>query len=155
MNDLLQVLLYFFGPLGEELPGFPCKITDLKNMDFLASLAVFEKLFSGLHYPEGLELGNKAILLQQPEGFRIYSEDEILKISKRCRALLQHLEQVKLIDAEQREDIINKIMELPNAEISLSRVKWLIYSIFAERDDKTGAAYIEKSIFNPENERLH
>lgn len=154
MNELLQVLLYFFGPLGDELPGFPCSIDDLKHMDFLASLDVFKQLFYG-HLNSNDPMEMKASPLQQSDGFRVFSEEECSRMSRRCRSFLLYLEQIGLLNAIVREQMIKKLLELPQAEVTLSQVKWLAYSILSEESDPVAAAYIEKMLFIPDNSNLH
>lgn len=64
-----------------------------------------------------------------PESFRIYSPDEMIKLSSECRGFLLFLEQVRVLNADAREIVIERLMELDAPEIELDDLKWVVMMV--------------------------
>ncbi|MGL4859457.1 MAG: DUF494 family protein [Enterobacteriaceae bacterium] len=63
------------------------------------------------------------------EGFRIYTEREMMRLDADCRGLLLYLEQIKIIGPDTREMIIDRVMELDIPHFDLSDLKWVVLMV--------------------------
>lgn len=64
-----------------------------------------------------------------PDSFRIYAADESLKLSAECRGFLLFLEQVRVLNADAREIVIERLMDLDADEIELDDLKWVVMMV--------------------------
>lgn len=81
---------------------------------------------------------------------RLYTEDELEKLSMECIRYLITLEQKGTITAAQREDIIQKALT-SQEPVELSELKWLTYKIIAKNKTEHFLKQIELVIFNPQS----
>ncbi|MBO1520081.1 DUF494 family protein [Oceanisphaera pacifica] len=61
----------------------------------------------------------------EPDSFRIYTQEELYKIDAEGRGFLLFLEQIKVLNSETREIVIDRLMELDSPEIELDDLKWV------------------------------
>ena len=60
---------------------------------------------------------------------RIYSEDEMLRLDVQCRGFLIFLEQVKVLNFETREMVIERVCELDEPILGLEDLKWVVLMV--------------------------
>ncbi|MGH8377946.1 MAG: DUF494 family protein [Gammaproteobacteria bacterium] len=107
-----------------EEAGFP-KSEINKAFDWLENLA--------LNPPETEPSPNR------PEGFRVYAEAELEHLSTECRGFMQYLENIGILEAGQREIVIERIMALDGGDIDLEQVKWIILMVLFNRPGQEDA----------------
>ena len=83
-------------------------------------------------------LGDDVRLLNQPSNFgsiRIFSADEQRWLNTEGQNYLLFLENAGIIDMEAREQVIDRVLELEDDELSLDRLKWVILMVLLNRQD--------------------
>ena len=75
---------------------------------------------------------------------RIYSEDEQERLPAACRGFITFLEQHDAVDAPLREAIIDRALALPDAEISLDRLKVIVLAVIWRYRHEVDALILEE-----------
>jgi len=71
---------------------------------------------------------------------RVYSDEECIKISREGRGLLQHLEQIGVLNAHHRERVIDRLMALETEEIDLEQLRWVVCMVLFNQPGQGAAA---------------
>ena len=87
--------------------------------------------------------------LDQRDAIRVYAVQELEKLSVECRGFLQYLENIGILEAAQREVVVDRIMALDGAEVDLEQVKWIILMVLFNRPGQEDAyARMEELVFD-------
>lgn len=87
--------------------------------------------------------------ITRPDAFRVYAQPEIERLSLECRGFLQYLENIGILEAAQREVVIDRIMALDGDEIDLEQVKWITLMVLFNRPGQEDAyARMEDLVFD-------
>ncbi|HET6654648.1 MAG TPA: DUF494 domain-containing protein [Gammaproteobacteria bacterium] len=155
-ENVLDVLLYLFENYLDddaetyadrdvltvelEAAGFPRSEVG-KAFDWLESLAVDE---------------DKIPTLTGTSSVRIFNDEEMARLDVRCRGFLRHLENVGILDAAQREVVIDRILALETDTVDLDDVKWVILMVlFNQPGQETALARMEDLVFEDRGSVLH
>ncbi len=85
------------------------------------------------------------------DSFRIYASEEMLKLSTECRGFLLFLEQIRVLNCETREIVIERLMELDSPEIELDDLKWVVMMVLFNLPGGENACHqMEELMFEPE-----
>lgn len=85
----------------------------------------------------------------RPDAFRVYAPVETERLGMECRGFLQYLENIGILEAAQREVVIDRIMALDGDEIDLEQVKWITLMVLFNRPGQEGAyARMEDLVFD-------
>lgn len=85
----------------------------------------------------------------RPDAFRVYAPAETERLSMECRGFLQYLENIGILEAAQREVVIDRIMALDGDEIDLEQVKWITLMVLFNRPGQEDAyARMEDLVFD-------
>jgi Smg protein len=123
-----------------EAAGFPRSEVG-KAFDWLESLAVDE---------------DKIPTLTGTSSVRIFNDEEMARLDVRCRGFLRHLENVGILDAAQREVVIDRILALETDTVDLDDVKWVILMVlFNQPGQETALARMEDLVFEDRGSVLH
>lgn len=155
MNEVLQVLMYFFEKMDEALPAAPNKQSILSELQQLGvppeegrrMLALMGDMVEARcidEYP-----------LQEQLGTRVFTEVEEARMNKKCRSLLLQLEQEGILNPTTRELVLDHLLQLPPREITLQRIKWVTLMILCEQTDKLSAAHMERFLLKESSHYLH
>jgi Smg protein len=60
---------------------------------------------------------------------RIFTTSEELKLDIECRGFIYFLEQVGVLDPENRELVIDRVMALDNEDVDLEQLKWIVLMV--------------------------
>ncbi len=60
---------------------------------------------------------------------RIYTKTENIRLDASCRGFLLFLEQIKVLNPETREMVIDRAMSLDNMELDLEDLKWVVLMV--------------------------
>lgn len=60
---------------------------------------------------------------------RIFAQPELAKLDLECRGFIYFLEQVGVLDPENRELVIDRVMALDNEEIDIEQLKWIVLMV--------------------------
>jgi len=114
-----------------------------------------EKALSWLENIATLQDGSVKPFANTRGGMRIYSDVEKLKLDAKSRGFLLFMENMKQIDANQREMIIDQIMSLGDAAVSLDDLKWVVMMVLGNsNDEEVSAQWLESIVFLDDNHTL-
>jgi Smg protein len=74
-----------------------------------------------------------ATIAESATSVRIYSSEEETKLDAECRGFLHFLEEVGVLDATNREVVIDRIMALEADEIDIGQLKWVVLMVLFNR----------------------
>ena len=80
----------------------------------------------------------------QPGAMRIYDEEEQERLPAACRGFIGFLEQHDAVDAPLREAIIERALALPDAEVSLDRLKVIVLAVIWRYRHEVDALILEE-----------
>ena len=87
---------------------------------------------------------------------RLYVEQELVKLDRDTLGFLMFLEQQGILDAAQRELVLDRVMALDQEEIDLDDLKWVVLMVlFNQPGAEAAYAWMENQMFEDEPEPLH
>lgn len=155
-ENLFDVLIYLFENYMDSEDEI---VPDLENLRG-------ELLQAGFHKPEI----NKAFdwiesladtpltvpVGSTPSSFRIFSESEENRLGPECRGMLFYLEQSGILNASNREVVLDRLMALDDEELSLDQVKWVVLMVlFSQPDEAHAYARMENFVYDNIPAYLH
>src|SRR5690606_39320733 len=79
---------------------------------------------------------------------RVFNQKELFRLSTEARGFLHYLEQIGVLDQENREVAIDRIMALDTDEIDIDEVKWIILMVlFNQPGQEQAYARMEDLVF--------
>lgn len=69
------------------------------------------------------------MLDSDPSALRIYTDEEISRLDSSCRGFLLFLEQIKVLNFDTREMVIDRVMALDTEEFDLEDLKWVVLMV--------------------------
>jgi Smg protein len=160
-ESILDVLLYLFEHYFTEDADL------VRDSDSLRSGPLFNELGQAGFSPAEI---NKAIewldaLAQQRPGAsvpradgptRVYFGPELDKLDVECRGFLLFLEQRRVLDAGQRELVLDRAMALDQDQLDLDDLKWVVLMVlFNQPGSEAAYAWMETQMFEDEPEPVH
>ena len=160
-ESILDVLLYLFAHyLAED--------ADLvRDRDALKSGPLFDELgqagFSPAEINKAFEWLD-ALATQRPAASpariggptRVYADAELDRLDLECRGFLMFLEQHGVLDAGQRELVVDRAMALEQDEMDLDDLKWVVLMVlFNQPGSEAAYAWMETQMFADEPEPVH
>jgi Smg protein len=86
----------------------------------------------------------------------VYSEPELERLDTECRGFLMFLEHGGVIDADQRELVLDRVMALDQDEIDVDDLKWVVLMVlFNQPGSEAAYAWMESQMFEDEPEPVH
>lgn len=160
-ESILDVLLYLFEHYFTEDADL---VRDREN---LQSGPLFEELgqagFSAPEINKAFEWLD-ALARQRPapspvradHPTRVYAGPELERLDTDCRGFLLFLEQHGVLDAGQRELVIDRAMALDQHEIDLDDLKWVVLmALFNQPGSEAAYAWMETQMFEEEPDPVH
>ncbi|AWL10539.1 Protein Smg like protein [Saliniradius amylolyticus] len=87
---------------------------------------------------------------------RIYTQQEQMRLDVESRGFLMFLEQINVLDANTREMVIDRVMELDAKEFCLEDLKWVVLMVLFNVPGKENAyAQMEELLFLEPDGQLH
>ena len=87
---------------------------------------------------------------------RVFHGPELEKLDVECRGFLLFLEQHGVLDADQRELVLDRAMALDQDELDLDDLKWVVLiGLFNQPGSEAAYAWMETQIFSDEPEPVH
>ena len=161
-ESILDVLLYLFEhyiaedaapPLGDRdsLQNGPL-FHELTQAGF--SAAEIHKAFDWL---DALAEQRPAAPAPRADGpVRVYAGPELDKLDAECRGFLLFLEQHGVLDAHQRELVLDRALALDQDELDLDDLKWVVLMVlFNQPGAEAAYAWMETQMFLDEPEPVH
>ena len=86
----------------------------------------------------------------------MFNDREMQKLDTECRGFILFLEQTGVIDAFDREVIIDRIMALEAGEVDLQQLKWVALMVLLNQPDKEAAfTWMEDIVMDDVDIGLH
>ncbi len=163
-GTVLDILIYVFDRyMLDETPDVPERdalARDLESagfaeanveraLDWLADLAG-ERNRPALHGVTDIDLDDESAPMPS---MRVYTPQELGRLTVDCRGLLLSLEQVGILSAQQREIVIDRLLALDAEDFDLEQVKWVVLMVLSSQPGQEQAcARMEDLVFdNPES----
>ena len=160
-ESILDVLLYLF-------EHYLADDADLvRDRDALKSGPLFDELgqagFSPAEINKAFEWLD-ALATQRPAASpariggptRVYADAELDRLDLECRGFLMFLEQHGVLDAGQRELVVDRAMALEQDEMDLDDLKWVVLKVlFNQPGSEAAYAWMETQMFADEPEPVH
>lgn len=157
-ENILDVLMYLFENYMDRdpdiLPDQESLKVELVHAGF--SNSEVEKAFDWL---DGLAALKEQVLesgVPARRSLRVFTPRETKKLSRECRGFLMYLEQIGVLDANNRELVIDRVMALDGDEIDLPQLKLIILmALFNQPGQEAAFAWIEDQVFEEVKSVLH
>jgi Smg protein len=127
---MIDILVYLFETYGyaDACPAEP------EQLARKLSAAGFEEgeISDAIEWLEGLrEIADNPppVILTDARAFRVFNDEEQVCLDASCRGFLAFLEASGVLNASQREVIIERAMALPDGEVSLSKFKIIVLMV--------------------------
>ncbi|HEU0154111.1 MAG TPA: DUF494 family protein [Arenimonas sp.] len=155
-ETILDVLLYLFEHYFYDDPDAVRDRDSLQNGLIQAgfSPAEINKAFDWLDELARQRPASTAARLDTP--VRVYAEPELDRLDIECRGFLMFLEQSGVIDADQRELVLDRVMALDQDEVDVDDLKWVVLMVlFNQPGSEAAYAWMESQMFEDEPEPVH
>jgi len=88
-------------------------------------------------------------------GFRVYTGPETKKISSESLSFLMFLEQAQVLNPFQRELVVDRAMALPQPEVSIEEVRWIVLMALWNQGKAKDYLFVEDAVFGESHPTLH
>lgn len=160
-NNILDVLTYMFDYLFEESEQDAThEIDDTELKAHLSNIGFdtmrIDKALSWLENIATIQDGKiKPFKTAYQGSMRIYTKAEKIKLNAKSRGFLLFMENIGQLNPNQREMIIDQIMSLGDASISLEDLKWVVMMVLGNSvDGETSAQWLESIVFLDDNRTI-
>lgn len=138
-GSVLDILIYVFDRyMLNETPEVPQRehlARDLERVGFAP--ANVERALDWLtDLAFGHERAGEAATLRAESasgGVRIYSDSELARLSTECRGLLITLENAQVLTPQQREIVIERMLDLDADEPDTEQLKWVVLMVLSSQ----------------------
>ena len=157
-ETVLDVLMFLFDNYIEEEAEFSPDQESLKTQLKEAGFGghQVDKAFDWL---EGLALrkeNNASDYLTNAQSLRLFNDKEVAKLDIDCRGFLLYLEQAGVLNAFERELVVDRVMALETDEIDLQQLKWVVLMVLFNQPDRDAAiAWMEDIVMDDIDASLH
>ena len=155
-ESILDVLLYLFEHYFTEDADLARDRDSLQSGLLQAGFSPAEvsKAFDWLDALADQRPALPAVLADGPT--RIYAGPELDRLDVECRGFLLFLEQHGVLDADQRELVLDRAMALDQDELDLDDLKWVVLMVlFNQPGSEAAYAWMETQMFVDEPEPVH
>ena len=155
-ETILDVLLYLFEHYFYDDPDAVRDRDSLQNGLIQAGFSPTEinKAFDWLD-----ELARQRPLSASPRintPVRVYSDPELDRLDSECRGFLMFLEHSGVIDADQRELVLDRVMALDQDEVDVDDLKWVVLMVlFNQPGSEAAYAWMETQMFDDGDDLVH
>lgn len=164
-ENVLDVLMYLFEYYMADSPGQPFD-TDRDTLESRLVEAGFSHTEIGKAFGWLDTLWQRRALpapaLQRapetagPPSLRLYTAEEMERLDTDCRGFLLFLEGVGILSPANRELVIERVLALPEDEMDLERLKWLILLVlFNQPGEEIAYAWMEELVYDNVTGYLH
>ena len=155
-ENVLDVLMYLFDNyLDEETEIQPDR--DTLSVELVEAGFDRHEVNKAFRWLEGLGADpTKGLSLHTDNSLRIFCNEECLRLDTECRGFLIYLEQIGILNQQERELVIDRIMALDSDEIDIDQVKWIILMVlFNQPGQEMNFARMEDLVFEERVGAVH
>lgn len=136
-ETVLDVLMYLYTHCKEEKQVLLNNHKLLKTELFSAGFSGYDINHTFLQLEHILPSAEKnEMTLCTLDTMRIYLPEESEKLDIECQGFLLFLEQMSILDYEQRELIVERALILDGEDFSLEQLKWVILTVLFNQPDQ-------------------
>ena len=88
-------------------------------------------------------------------GLRVYTESEVQKISSESLSFVMFLEQANVLTQTHRELVIDRIMALPQPEVTIEETRWIVLMALWNQGKTNDYLFVEDAIFSETRPVFH
>ena len=157
-ESVFDVLMYLFDNYFEDYYELN---TDQESLKFELIRAGFGdgQVTKAFEWLEGLALQKDLIEtenLGNNKTQRIFNDREMSKMDTECRGFILFLEQSGVLDAIDREVVIDRLMALEAEEIDIQQLKWVVLMVLLNQPGKEAAySWMEDIVMEETGTGLH
>jgi len=134
-GSVLDILIYVFDHyMLVETPEVPRRehlARDLERAGFARA-----KVERALDWLTELAFHQEPAAAAQParaNGVRVFTDGELMRLSTECRGLLLTLERAQVLNAQQREVVIERMLALDADEPDTEQLKWVVLMVLSSQ----------------------
>ena len=152
-ETVFDVLMYLFDNYFEDSlemnPDQDSLKFELKQAGFADSQVnkAFDWLEGLASQKDLIQQGN----LSENNTLRVFNDQEMEKLTTECRGFILFLEQTGVLDAYDREVVIDRLMALEAEEIDIQQLKWVVLMVLLNQPGKEAAFTWMEDIFMDDN----
>jgi Smg protein len=163
-GTVLDILLYVFDRyMFDEAPEVPEREALARHLasagfgeanveralDWLADLAGLRQ-----HIPATAD--GEEVAPRPTPSLRLYSTQELLRLSAECRGMLLTLEAAEILHPAQRELVIDRLLALDVEDLTSEQVRWVVLMVLSSQPgQETACARMETLVFDAESSTTH
>lgn len=139
---MIDILVYLF----ENYPPDACPEPAALARKLTAAGFETDEISAALTWLEGFPADSDAACSEPTRAgaIRIYDEEEQERLPTACRGFIAFLEQHDAVDSRLREAIIERALALPDAEVSLDRLKVIVLAVIWRYRHEVDALILEE-----------
>lgn len=155
-ESILDVLLYLFEHYIANDADLARDRDSLQNNLLQAGFSPAE-IHKAFDWLEGLAERRPGPAVPRADGpVRVFFGPELDKLDVECRGFLMFLEQQGILDANQRELVLDRAMALDQDEIDLDDIKWVVLMVlFNQPGSEAAYAWMETQMFDDGDDLVH
>jgi Smg protein len=120
-----------------------------RALDWLADLA-------GVRHQIQVPSGSIESIARPTPALRLYSPQEIERLSAECRGMLLTLESTDILQPAQRELVIDRLLALDVEDLNSEQVRWVTLMVLSSQPGQESAcARMETLVFDSESSTTH
>ena len=176
-ENVLDVLLYLFEYYMADNPGQPLDsdrdTLETRLVEAGFTTAEIRKAFGWMDTlwqrrsltPQALQHGRTSVLVEDESAsvqavktpsIRLYVGEELARLDVDCRGFLLFLESIGILSPSNRELVIERVLALPEEELDVERLKWLVLLVlFTQPGEEEAYAWMEELIYDNLTGYLH
>jgi Smg protein len=94
--------------------------------------------------------------ISAPRAMRIFDPSEQARLDTECRGYILYLENVGILNADQRELVIDRLLALDARQIDIEQVKWVVLMVlFSQPGQESAYLRMEDLVFDNRLDALH
>ncbi len=157
-ETVLDVLMYLFDNYEDEdvkiAPGQDALRGQLIDAGFAESEV--SKAFDWLEGLASQKDNDYLSCIAGSSASRIYNDKESERLNTECRGFLLFLELAGVLNLQDRELVIDRVMALESEDIDLQQLKWVVLMVLFNQPGKEAAiTWMEDIVMDDLNERMH
>jgi len=157
-ESVLDVLMYLFENYFEEDYEISA---DQDSLKYELKNAGFgdKQVNKAFDWLEGLTRRKDLIGLDALRGhtaLRVFNTEEMKKLDTECRGFILFLEQIGVLDAPDREMVVDRLMALDSGDIDMQQLKWVVLMVLLNQPGKEAAyTWMEDNLMDGPAPGLH
>ncbi len=133
-ENIFDVLMYLFENYMEEEIELPPD-SDIIRTELLEAGFESYQVNKAFDWIDSLSLDTD-IKKTATSAFRVFCTEETLKLDIECRNFIMFLEQYGILNASNREIVIDRVMALDDEDISMEKLKWIVLMVLLSQPDE-------------------